>query len=109
MNVRDAATMLELYVFSMPSPKREISGAYAGDLLSHVMSHIKAGNVWATVMNNMNVIAVSALCDVGMTILCDGRVPSEEMTREAEIRGVNIFGTKLSVYDICARLSNLYK
>ena len=34
MTVRELAEKLELRILSMPDPEREISGAYAGDLLS---------------------------------------------------------------------------
>ena len=34
-------------------PERTISGFYACDLLSWVISHAKEGDLWVTVMNNI--------------------------------------------------------
>ena len=48
MTVRELAEKLELRILSMPDPEREISGAYAGDLLSWVMGRAKEDSVWAT-------------------------------------------------------------
>ena len=41
-------------------------GVYAGDLLSRAMSHVKAGSLWITIMNNMNVIAVASLTEADL-------------------------------------------
>lgn len=46
-------------------PERTISGFYACDLLSWVISHAKEGDLWVTVMNNINILAVASLVDVG--------------------------------------------
>ena len=53
MTVRELAEKLELRILSMPDPEREISGAYAGDLLSWVMGKAKEDSVWATIMTNV--------------------------------------------------------
>ena len=52
-------------------------GVYAGDLLSRAMSHVEADNLWITIMNNMNVIAVAALLDFAWMQLHQGMHPRE--------------------------------
>ena len=47
----------------------QAEGCYVGDLLSWVMGRAQAGNVWLTVMGNLNAIAVAALADTS----CIGR------------------------------------
>ena len=37
----------------------EVDGCYVGDLLSWVMARAQAGNVWLTVMGNVNAVAVA--------------------------------------------------
>ena len=39
-------------------------GVYAGDLLSWVMGRAESGNVWITIMSNINIVAVATLADV---------------------------------------------
>ena len=49
----------------------EADGCYVGDLLSWVMGRAQAGNVWLTVMGNLNAIAVAALADTSCIVLCE--------------------------------------
>lgn len=107
MNAKEIAAAADLTIFSMPNPEREIDGAYACDLLSQVLSHAKAGCAWATIMTNINVIAVALSANIGMTILCEGCLPDEKMTEAAKSNGINLFGTRLSTYELCIKLSEL--
>ena len=50
----------------------EVDGCYVGDLLSWVMGRAQAGNVWLTVMGNLNAIAVAALADT--SCMCCARI-----------------------------------
>ena len=62
MRVSELCDALGAKAVVMPSPDREIKGAYVGDLLSWVMGKAEADNVWVTIMSNLNVIAVASLC-----------------------------------------------
>ena len=53
MTVEYFAKELGLGTLCMPSPDREIDGAYIGDLLSWVMGKASQGNVWITIMSNI--------------------------------------------------------
>ena len=46
-------------------------GCYVGDLLSWVMARAQSGNVWITVMGNVNAIAVATLTDVCCIVLTE--------------------------------------
>jgi hypothetical protein len=58
--------------------EKEITGIYACDLLSWVISHAKTGDLWVTVMNNVNIVAVASLAEVACIVLAASRmvVPS---------------------------------
>ncbi|MEG2053654.1 MAG: hypothetical protein RR052_01810, partial [Oscillospiraceae bacterium] len=49
---------------------KEINGFFCCDLLSHVMGQSLEGNVWCTVMANINSLAVASLSDAACLILC---------------------------------------
>ena len=53
-------------------------GVYAGDLLSRAMSHVEADNLWITIMNNMNVIAVASLTEAAAVLLAEFFCPQLE-------------------------------
>ena len=82
----------------------EITGVYAGDLLSRAMSHVKAGNVWVTIMSNTNVIAVASLTEASMVILAEGVELIPEALEAAEENGIAVFSSKHTVYELCAMI-----
>ena len=86
---------------------REWSGVYAGDLLSWVMSHAEAGNVWVTIMSNTNVIAVASLVDVACVILSEGVTLDEKDKTLAVEKGIAVFTTPMSTYEVCDKISHL--
>ena len=87
----------------------EISGCYAGDLLSWVMSHAECGNIWVTIMSNINVIAVADLCDVACVVIAEGVEIDDDLQALALEKQVNIYKDNRSVYEICAAISDKLK
>ena len=51
MKVSELCEALGAKAVAMPSPEREVKGAYVGDLLSWVMGKAEADNVWVTIMS----------------------------------------------------------
>ena len=94
-------------IISLPSPEKEIEGAYIGDLLSWVMGNASANNVWITIMSNINTIAVSTLVDVSCILLAEGVSPDHDALAAAEAKGVNILSTSLSSYEAAVLISKL--
>ena len=76
-----------------------LTKVYCCDLLSLAMSKAPTGGVWVTVMNNINTIAVAALCDVSAVILAEGVVPDENMIARAEEEGIALFSSSLAVFE----------
>lgn len=93
----------------MPSPDREINGAYVGDLLSWVMGKADSGNVWITIMSNINIVAVATLTEASCIVLAEGVVPDTDALGAAEAKRINILSTELSAYEAAISLSRLIK
>ena len=87
----------------LPSPDKEVVGAYIGDLLSWVMGRASAGNVWVTIMSNVNIVAVATLADVSCILLAEGVVPDDDALTLAQAKGINVLTSDLSAYEL-ARL-----
>ena len=79
----------------------EITGFYAGDLLSWVMGRACEGDCWFTIMSNMNVCAVAKLLNLSAVMLCEDVSPDEKLLEKARAEGINLFSTSLSVYEAC--------
>ena len=109
MTVEQLVKELNLEALALPSPEREIDGAYAGDLLSWVMGRAESGCVWATIMTNLNVIAVASLADVAVTVICEDSEITDEVIATAEAKEVNLVRTPVPMYEFCVSLSELLK
>ena len=107
MNVMELADKLKLEALTVPCPEREVEGAYAGDLLSWVMGRAESGCVWATIMTNINVVAVASLADVAACVICEDCEVTDEILDTARAKDVNLLRTSLSLYEFCVELSKV--
>lgn len=107
MTVSELQKNLGLTVFALPDPAREVTGGYAGDLLSWVMGNARAGHVWLTIMSSVNVCAVAVLTDAACVLLTEGVAPDPDLLARAEAQGVNLLGTGLTTFDAAAALHAL--
>lgn len=107
MTVSVLASQMGFRALSMPDPDREISGVYVGDLLSWVMGRANEGDLWLTIMTNVNVIAVATLAGVAAVLLCEDCEPDAELIALAEEKGINLLVTKERIYESCLRVGAL--
>lgn len=82
-----------------PGPAREITGIFAGDLLSWAMGRAKEGDAWFTVMGNVNAVAVASLADCACLVLCHGAALDETALARARENGVQVFATGLPEFE----------
>ena len=107
MTSAELRAALSLEVLAEPDPQREVTGGYAGDLLSWVMGRASEDNAWITIMSNSNIVAVATLADVACIILAEGVTPDEGVADTALIRGVNLLSSDKGAYEIARKLSEL--
>ena len=107
MTVNELAERLSLTPIAVPDGDREVEGAYVGDLLSWVMGRARSGNVWVTIMSNLNIVAVASLADVSCVLLAEGVALDETVADTAMQKDVNVFSVAKTTYEIAAELSRL--
>ena len=107
MTVESLVKGTDFSVVCMPSPGKEVNGAYIGDLLSWVMGKAEPDNVWITIMSNINIVAVASLVDVSCIVLAEGVSPDEDALMAAQAKGINILSTPLSAYDAALKISGI--
>ena len=105
MKVFDIAKTLSLKPLSVADSSREVSGVYIGDLLSWVMGRADSGDAWITIMSNINIVAVASLADVACIILAEGVVPDENVCTTAQQKGINIYTSDKTAYQLAAALA----
>ena len=107
MTVCEMAKALALEPLAIPEDDREYAGVYIGDLLSWVMGRAKSGNAWITIMSNINIVAVASLTDVACIILAEGVTVDEAVRKTAEQKGVNVYTSEKTAYELAAALASL--
>jgi len=88
-------------------PDMDVTGGYTSDLLSDVIAHSNAGNLWITLQTHQNIIAVAKLKDLAGIIIVNNREPDEETIKKAETEKVMLMGCKERAFQISAKLFNL--
>lgn len=79
--------------------ERTVTGVFTGDLLSWAMGRAKEGDIWFTVMGNVNTVAVAALADCACVVLCHEAVWDEVAVQRAAQQGVTLYTTDLPEFD----------
>lgn len=107
MRVKDLAGDELFSAVTLPEGDREIDGVYIGDLLSWVMGRAQSGNVWVTIMSNINILAVASLSDTSCIILAEGVTVDEEVIKTALEKEINILSTEMDIYNTAVYLNEI--
>ncbi len=86
---------------------KEVTGCYIGDLLSHVMGKAQPGDLWITIMNNINIVAVASLCEVSAILLSEGVPAPAEVIKKANDEGIVILKSELTAYELAGKIRDL--
>jgi len=76
-----------------------ISEPFCCDLLSIAMSRAPANSAWATVMGNINTLAVATLTEVACIILAEGAVLDNIALEKAKSQKITVLSTEESIFD----------
>lgn len=98
---------LNCTVLAEPDPDREVSGGYAGDLLSWVMGRAQSGDAWVTIMTNRNILAVASLADTACVIVAENSTVEPDVISLAAEKGLNLYRSECTTFDLCCRIGAL--
>ena len=84
--------------------EKEVGGCLIGDLLSHALARLEAGNVWITVHGHPNVVAVGVQTGAGCVILCDGSPLDPEAGARAEAFALPVFSGEKSAFALAGEM-----
>ena len=99
------AEMMEMQLLQPELSLQEITieGCYIGDLLSHVMGSAQPGQLWLTIMNSINVLAVAHLIELPAIVLLENVQPVEGFLERATMEGIPVFLTADTAFDTALR------
>ncbi len=108
MTVREMAEQAELDVKTGADQLDvEVTGGYAGDLISAAMANAKQGNVWITWHTHPNIVAAALVTKLSAIVLVCGREPEEETILKAEQEQLPILLSKLPAFELIGRLHGM--
>jgi hypothetical protein len=106
MRLSEVARALGLELRS-GSLEAEVGGGYVSDLMSDVIAHAEAGDLWLTVQVHANIVAVAAMKELAAVVLVGGREPEAETLQKAEAKKVTLLSSRLPAFELAGRLYQL--
>jgi len=108
MRLSELAQKLGLSVLcSGPGMETPVAGGYVSDLMSDVIAHAEAGDLWLTVQIHANIVAVAAMKELAGVVLTGGREPEAETLRKAGEKKVTLLASRLPAFELSRRLYQL--
>lgn len=107
MKIQDIAKLLDAKVYSsVDYLDNNVISACASDMMSDVLAYVKDQSVLISGLCNPQTIRTAVMMDMRCLVLVRGKVPTEDMVKLAESKGIVILGCKLSMYNVCGLLFN---
>ncbi|MHB8962077.1 MAG: DRTGG domain-containing protein [Saccharofermentanales bacterium] len=91
------------------SGSQDITGGYACDMISRMISKIAGGEAWITILNSRNVVAAATISDCSCIILAESVKMETETVQLAVQNSIPVISTALSAYQVCAALAERLK
>ena len=108
MQLRDIVRELRLTVCSGESQlDRAVGGGYAGDLMSDVLAHAAAGNIWVTMQIHPTIVAIAVQKQIAAIIVSQGRKLDPETLQRALENEVVLLVSGQSSFETIAALVRL--
>ncbi len=82
----------------------EITGGYAGEVISAAMASAEEGNVWITWHVHPNIVAAALVVKMAAIVLIMGRQPEEETVNKAEQEGLPLLVSEKPAFEIIGQL-----
>jgi hypothetical protein len=108
MKISEAAAALDAEICQSEFEDNELKSAYTSDLLSDVMAHAKDGGALITIQAHKNTVAVAALVNISLIIICNSRPLPDDMLEAAKEEGIAVILTKENQFTVSGKLWNLF-
>ena len=107
MKIKEIASALNAEICQNEFEDTDITGAYTSDLLSDVMAHAEDGNAFITIQAHKNSVAVAALINIPVIVICNNRPLPEDMLEAAKNEGIAVIRTKENQFTVSGKLWKL--
>ena len=107
MKLNNVVQELKLESLTNYTNEAVVSGAYSSDLLSDVIANAEENEIWVTLQGHENIVAVAILKDLAAIIVTGDYLPNDTTIEKAKQKGVALFTTTLTNYQVCGKLYQL--
>jgi hypothetical protein len=105
VTIGEAAAMLGAEILQDQFTDAPLTGAYTSDLLSDVMANAKEGGALITIQAHKNTVAVAALVNITLIILCNNRpIQDEDMLEAARDENIAVIRTRENQFTVSGKL-----
>lgn len=105
MTIKDIIKALDLRIVSGDEfLEKEVTGGYAGDLLSDVLANSEKGYLWITLQIHQNIIAVASAKELSGILIVNNRNPGEETLKSAQEEKIPVLISNLLTYELAGKL-----
>jgi predicted transcriptional regulator len=105
MTLEDIRGMLgALLLTKRTDMRREIRRAYCADLMSDVLAFSVTDSLLITGLTNAQVVRTADVANIRAVVFVQGKRPNADTIAMAEGKGIPLFVTSLSTFDVCGRL-----
>ena len=104
MTVKELANRLNAQILSADNDKREITGAWMGDIISLTLAHGFSGMAWITHQANMNALAAAHWKQAACVIFPAGIMPEQDVIHQAEKEGIPLLNVAMSAFDAAGEM-----
>jgi ACT domain-containing protein len=108
VKIKELASALGAEICQSEFEDTEVTGAYTSDLLSDVMAHAKDGGALITIQAHKNTVAVAALVNISVIIICNSRPLADDMMEAAKDEGIAVIRTKENQFTVSGKLWVLF-
>ena len=69
------------------------------------MGRAKAGDVWVTIMTNVNIVAVATLSGAAAVLIAENAEIETAVIEKARAQGINLLRSPLPIFELVGKIS----
>jgi hypothetical protein len=109
MKIQEIADALGAEICQGEFEDREITGAYTSDLLSDVIANAADGGALITIQAHKNTVAVAALVNVSVIIVCNSQPLPPDMLEAAKNEGIAVICSAENQFTVSGKMWEMLK
>jgi predicted transcriptional regulator len=109
MTIREIAAALGAEICQDEFEDSEVTGAYTSDLLSDVIANASESGALITIQAHKNTVAVAALVNVSVIVICNSRPLPPDMLEAAKNEGVAVIRTTENQFTVSGKIWEMLK